>query len=96
MPRAKKYATASARQQAYLQRVYDGQSGIATKTDDPKQGAKKVTIVLPLSAALALESLAKHQGLSQSEFISSLVLSMRDKMLAGMTDAELEAFYRGP
>ena len=93
MPRKKRYETATERQRAYLSRVREGKAGIATQTDDPGQGAARLSVTLPVSTINALRRLARYEERTQAEILFSLISSSIDETTRSLTDNELEAFW---
>lgn len=84
----------AARQAAYRARVRAGMSGIAAGTDDPGQGARRVSLTLPTNTILALRRLARHNGITLSQMAMGLISSAEDELIGGMDDAQLEVYLR--
>ena len=90
--RPRLYKTASERQAAYRARARRGEGGIALNTDDPGQGARRVDLFLPTSAALALRRLARHKGVSQAQIVADLITKADHQATKSMDD-EVMAEY---
>lgn len=93
MPRKRTHQNATERQRAYLLRVRDGKAGIATRTNDPGQGANRLCVTLPVSTINTLKRLARYEGRTQADILLSLISSRVDEITRKMTDAESEAFW---
>ncbi len=93
--RPRLYKTASERQAAYRLRAMRGEGGIALNTDDPGQGARRVDLFLPTSAALALRRLARHKGVSQAQIMADLITKADHQATKSMNEAVLDAYING-
>lgn len=93
--RPRLYKTASERQAAYRLRAMRGEGGIALITDDPGQGARRVDLFLPTSAALALRRLARHKGVSQAQIMADLITKADHQVTKSMDEAVLDAYVNG-
>ncbi|MHB8252934.1 MAG: hypothetical protein ACYDEV_04405 [Acidiferrobacter sp.] len=81
------------RQAAWRVRVKAGISGIATTTDDPGQGAKRINLFLPTHSALGLIRLARYGDETQADVLVRLIEKQETKVLKGMNEAEITAYH---
>lgn len=93
--RPRLYKTASERQAAYRSRAMRGEGGIALNTDDPGQGARRVDLFLPTSAALALRRLARHKGVSQAQILANLIAKADQQATRNMDEEALDEYVNG-
>ncbi len=91
--RKKVHATASDRQRAYLKRCAEGVSGAAKATDDPGQGVARLSVLLPLSVALALGRLARHNGITKTAMLARLIVDTENAATSEMTDDQIDEFF---
>ncbi|MDA8204534.1 MAG: hypothetical protein M0Z36_00555 [Thermaerobacter sp.] len=70
-----------------------GEGGIATRTDDPGQGAGRLDLFLPTNARLALRRLARRKGQSQAQVLTDLLVKADDRVAARMSEDEREIYY---
>lgn len=85
--------TSAERQAAWMKRVKEGKSGIATATEDPKQGAKNINIFLPTSVAHGLIRISTHKGETKSETVTRLIIKEEDSIVKKMSEKETIAYY---
>ena len=93
--RKRLHHTASARQRAYRRRVLEGQSGIATTTDDPGQGATRLDLYLSATAALKLDRLSRHGGTSRAQVLGVLLEQAEAHALKNMTEDAQDDYFTG-
>ncbi|MHB8253896.1 MAG: ribbon-helix-helix domain-containing protein [Acidiferrobacter sp.] len=93
--RKRLHKTASDRQRAYRRRVLGGQSGIATTTDDPGQGATRLDLYLSATAASQLDRLARRGGMSRAQVLGVLLSQAEAHVLKTMTDDEQDDYIIG-
>ncbi len=93
--RPRLYKTASERQAAYRARASRGEGGIALGTDDPGQGARRVDLFLPTSAALALRRLARHKDVSQAQIMADLITKADHQATKNMGEVAFADYVRG-
>ena len=93
--RKRLHKTASDRQRAYRRRVLRGQSGIATTTEDPGQGATRLDLYLSATAALTLDRLARHGGMSRAQVLGVLLSQAEAHVLKTMTDDAQDDYIIG-
>ncbi len=93
--RKRLHKTASDRQRAYRRRVLDGQSGIATTTEDPGQGATRLDLYLSATAALKLDRPSRHWDLSRAQVLGVLLAQAETQALKNIPeDAQDDYFIR--
>ena len=90
--RKKMHATASDRQRAYLKRCALGQAGIASTTNDPGQGVKRLDVLLPASVANKLDRLARHCKVSRASLLTKWIENENSSIVNVMTEAELDKY----
>ena len=93
--RPRLYKTASERQAAYRSRAMRGEGGIALNTNDPGQGARRVDLFLPTSAALALRRLARHKDVSQAQIMADLITKADHQATKNIDEAMLDDYING-
>lgn len=93
--RPRLYKTASERQAAYRARAMRGEGGISLETDDPGQGARRIDLFVPTSAALALRRLARHKGVSQAQIMADLITKGDHQATKNMDEAALDGYING-
>ncbi|HUW98948.1 MAG TPA: hypothetical protein VMV40_08945 [Acidiferrobacter sp.] len=93
--RKRLHQTASDRQRAYRRRVLEGQSGIATTTEDPQQGATRLDLYLSATAALKLDRLARHGGTSRAQVLGVLLSQAEERVMKNMTEEAQDDYIIG-
>lgn len=84
--------TSAERQAAWRERVRAGLSGIAADVGD-HEGARRLDLFLPVRSALSLARLARYGNETQSSVLVRLIDKQEQKVLKGMTEAEVEAYH---
>ncbi len=93
--RPRLYRSASERQAAFRARAMRGEGGIALRTSDPGQGARRIDLLLPTGAALALRRLARHKGMSQAQVLADLIVQADARVASRLDDAQLDEYVTG-
>jgi hypothetical protein len=76
--------SAAERQREYRQRrPFAGQDG---------NGERRINTWVSTGAALALQRLARHHGVTQREMLERLVLDADRQVCAGLSDTELDGY----
>lgn len=76
--RPRKYGSNAEKVKAYRERLKCGEAGPSTRTNDPGQGARRMEVALPRSAALKLDRIAESRGLTRSDILAELLQSAED------------------
>lgn len=93
--RKRLHKTASDRQRAYRRRVRDGQSGIATTTEDPGQGATRLDLYLSATAALKLDRLSRHWEMSRAQVLGVLLEQAQAQVMETLTEDARDDYIIG-
>ena len=88
-------STGKAKSNAEVQKAYrERRKWLAPAfSDDRGQGSTQLNVWLPMNTNLALNRLAKQQGISKAELISKLAIDADNKFIKGLSEDEMNNYF---